>query len=102
MFAGQKDTRQLESVLRAVTDGRNKMHAIWATLAALQAAGVTAEDPSWTLLRGLNISTAADVLSSLQVVENWPLFWAACTKAVRARWSSKVLDQRTAPADSIC
>lgn len=64
---GQKDTRQLESVLRGVTHGRNKMHAIWSTLSALQAAGITAEDPSWPLLRGLDINTASDVLTTLQV-----------------------------------
>lgn len=50
-----------------MTGGRNKMHAIWSTLAALQAAGVMPQDPSWTLLRGQDINTAADVLSSLQV-----------------------------------
>ena len=66
-FAGRKDIRQLESVLRGVTSGRNRMHGIWSTLAALQAAGITQDDPSWTLLRGLDISTAADVLASLQV-----------------------------------
>lgn len=64
---GQKDTRQLESVLRGVTHGRNKMHAIWSTLSALQAAGITAEDPSWPLLRGLDINTASDVLTTLQL-----------------------------------
>ena len=65
--AGRKDIRQLESVLRGVTSGRNRMHGIRSTLAALQAAGITQDDPSWTLLRGLDISTAADVLASLQV-----------------------------------
>lgn len=50
-----------------MTHGRNKLHAIWSTLSALQAAGITSEDPSWPLLRGLDISTAADVLATLQV-----------------------------------
>lgn len=50
-----------------MTNSRNKMGAVWGTLAALQSARVTPEDASWPLLRGLDISTAADVLSTLQV-----------------------------------
>ena len=61
-----------------MTNSRNKMHALWATLAALQAAGVTPDDASWPLLRGLDISTAADVLATLQVPQGVLLSCALC------------------------
>ena len=66
-FPGQRDTRQIDTTNRAVIGARNSLGSMWNTLGALQVAGVTPADPSWPLLQGLDIATAADVLSTLEV-----------------------------------
>ena len=65
--AGHADHRNLSSVLRSVLGARNVMIDTWTALAALSAASLTHSSASWPLLKGLDITAAADVLCTLQV-----------------------------------
>ena len=65
--AGQRDTRQVDAVARAVGGALEALSNVWRTVAAMNAAEMSVEDPAWPLLARLDFAGAGTVLETLQV-----------------------------------
>ena len=67
MRAGQRDTRQVDAVARAVGAALDSLSSVWRAVAALEAADMSVDDPAWPLLAKLDFASAYAVLEALKV-----------------------------------